>query len=177
MYARNLSKKGFTIIELLVVISIIGLLSSIVIVSLNAARATARDKQRISDLAQIQLALKLYQTQNGEFPCENPSNCSASVQTQSANGRIGEGNYIDTLLIPYIGNVPMDPKGPSPTYNYYIDPNQICGGNPNQIVIFAKTMETDTYKNANDTICTSWGGEGGAGNSDAYMIIIGPSKG
>jgi len=52
--------KGFTLIELMVVISIIGLLSSIILVSLNTARAKARDAKRISDLHNIQLALELY---------------------------------------------------------------------------------------------------------------------
>ena len=47
------STKGFTLIELLLVISIIGLLSSIVFTSLLAARQTARDSKRVSDLHQL----------------------------------------------------------------------------------------------------------------------------
>ncbi len=62
------NKKGFTLIELLVVIAIIGILSSIVIVSLSASRAKARDAKRISDIRTIQLALALYYTDNGMYP-------------------------------------------------------------------------------------------------------------
>ena len=52
--------KGFTLIELLVVIAIIGILSSVVLVSLNTARAKARDVKSLSDMHQMQIALEFY---------------------------------------------------------------------------------------------------------------------
>lgn len=62
------NKKGFTLIELLVVIAIIGLLASIVLVSLNSARGKARDARRLSDLRQIMTALELSYDKNGYLP-------------------------------------------------------------------------------------------------------------
>jgi prepilin-type N-terminal cleavage/methylation domain-containing protein len=55
-----MKRKGFTLVELLVVIAIIGLLASIVLVSLNSARRKARDAKRKSDLEQIVLVMELY---------------------------------------------------------------------------------------------------------------------
>ena len=62
------SSRGFTLIELLVVIAIIGLLSGVVLASLNSARSKGRDAKRVSDLKQIQIALELYYDANGNYP-------------------------------------------------------------------------------------------------------------
>lgn len=61
-------KKSFTLIELLVVIAIIGLLSSIVLVSLQGVRTKARDARRLSDMRQILTALEMYYNKYGKYP-------------------------------------------------------------------------------------------------------------
>jgi len=65
---KRIKKNGFTLIELLVVIAIVSLLSSIVMASLNSARAKARDAKRMEDLHQIQLALEMYYHDFGKYP-------------------------------------------------------------------------------------------------------------
>lgn len=62
------NQRGFSLIELLVIISIISLLSTIVISSLEISRQKARDAVRKSDLHQIHNALELYYVTIGDYP-------------------------------------------------------------------------------------------------------------
>lgn len=62
------NKKGFTLIELLVVIAIIGMLSTIVLVSLGSVRKKGRDTKRVADLRELQLAMEMYYDSNRQFP-------------------------------------------------------------------------------------------------------------
>ena len=100
MYTYSLikkqGKKGFTLIELLVVIAIIGILSSIVLVSLTAARSKARDARRIVDVRTIQLALEQYYGENLVYP--------TSAYSTSAKGLNETGKAI------YLATVPTDPN-------------------------------------------------------------------
>jgi len=72
------TREGFTLVELLVVISIIGLLSSFAIVSLTAARMKARDALRKGDMAQLRTALVLYYDDNGHYPICDEINWNAA---------------------------------------------------------------------------------------------------
>jgi prepilin-type N-terminal cleavage/methylation domain-containing protein len=61
-------KKGFTLIELMVVISIIGLLSSVVLASLNQTRIKARNSYTVSTINEYVRAFASYYIDNGTYP-------------------------------------------------------------------------------------------------------------
>jgi len=65
---RIRSHNGFSLVELLVVISIIALLVSFSIISFNSSRLRSRDSQRVAYVDQINTALELYYTHNGIYP-------------------------------------------------------------------------------------------------------------
>lgn len=68
------NNKGFTLIEMLVVIAIIGLLSSVVVIGLGGARSKARDARRVADIRSIQSALEVDYTAVGGYSSAIPSN-------------------------------------------------------------------------------------------------------
>jgi prepilin-type N-terminal cleavage/methylation domain-containing protein len=102
IHARPVSRAGFSLIELLVVIAIIGILASIVLASLNTARAKGRDARRISDIKQIQLALNLYYDACGNFPV------NIYGTSQNYCGTISSG--VGLVASGYISVVPTDPS-------------------------------------------------------------------
>jgi len=90
-------KPGFTLIEVLVAATIIALLTSIGVVSYQAANRQARDAKRKADLEQIRAALQIYRGDCGTYP--------ASV---SFGGPLTGACPTTTT---YMQQVPQDPKG------------------------------------------------------------------
>jgi prepilin-type N-terminal cleavage/methylation domain-containing protein len=65
------ASKGFTLIEVLIVVGIIGLLASVVLSGLGSVRSRGRDARRAADLRQVQQGLELYYTREQFYPNEN----------------------------------------------------------------------------------------------------------
>ena len=107
-FRKQRGQKGFTLIELLVVIAIIGILATIVLVSLNTARQKARDTRRISDIRQVALALEMYYDDNSAYPGTSGTDQWGVMETAIEAG----GNYMSS--------VPIDPSAGG-VYLYRVD--------------------------------------------------------
>ena len=87
--------RGFTIVELLIVIVVIGILAAISIVAYNGVSSKARDSQRKSDVAALTKALELYYIDNGNYPPGSWAFSDATTWTS-----------LLTALEPYASNLP-----------------------------------------------------------------------
>ena len=106
------NKNGFTIVELLIVIVVIGILAAITIVSFNGVQNRAKFAQYQSSLSAINKALLLYNADTGSFPVTgtlaNPGwrySCATGV-----------ANFIPGLTA-YQANIPQAPCSAGNTNN------------------------------------------------------------
>lgn len=99
--------RGFTLIEILIVIAIIGILVGIVLVAFGGARASARDAVRMSDLRTLEKMLEMYKIEEERYPF---STADFQIQDQPW-GSFWEG----------YGTVPKDPLSPEQDYAYVSD--------------------------------------------------------
>lgn len=83
----NSNRKGFTLIEILIVVAIIAILASVVLVGLGPTQQSGRDARRLSDIHEVQNALELYYNKCGYYPgtAQAASPCGAFA-TAGANG-------------------------------------------------------------------------------------------
>lgn len=110
--AWALTAKGFTIVELIVVIAVIGIIASIVSVTYINVQAGVRDGERKSDITRVKLAIEKYRADNSQYPSVCPggdgSGCAAT--------------NLATALEPYLDAIPVDPTvstpGSSDDYRY-----------------------------------------------------------
>lgn len=106
---------GFTLVEMLVVISIIGILATLVSANLNSARGRARDAQRKSDLAQYRSVLESFaNTHNGLYPYDGGNSP-------------GMADICKAYLTTYIKTCPEDPTPTTRVYKYVSNGSGVAG--------------------------------------------------
>lgn len=144
--------QGFTMIEILVVIVIIGVLASITTLNIRINLIKSRDTARKSDLNAIQKALELYQNDYGIYPVADDGKIT---NDESEPIDFGEP-FVDSKGTIYMTELPSDPKA-NPEYCY-----QNNGGLSTNYQIYAK------LENTKDRSCLVVGCVGGGtcnGNS------------
>jgi prepilin-type N-terminal cleavage/methylation domain-containing protein len=89
-------EKGFTIIEVVLVLAIAGLIFLMVFLALPALQRSQRDTQRKNDLSRVQTALSSYQSNNkGALPTNTPAGWNAFVAKYVVTG--ASDTFIDPL--------------------------------------------------------------------------------
>lgn len=113
------NKTGFTIVELIIVIAVIGVLASISLIAFTNVQNRARDTQRLADIDKLVKNIEIYLVRNDRLPPRSPSAPSWAYShvypTDYISGITGDGTELTTL--------PVDPRNTSGMhYRYYVYP-------------------------------------------------------
>jgi type II secretion system protein G len=150
-------KRGFTLVELLIVIVVIAILAAISVVAYNGVQARARDSQRTSDIANLVKAIEMYYLDHGTFP--RITGGSSTINSSWATTADSSWQLLVNELAPYMSGIGRDPistpgesiiSTSSTGYNYaYFSNNSgtYCGTDANQTFILVYRLETQPQKN------------------------------
>jgi len=103
-------QKGFTLVELMIVITVILILSAVAIMTLNSSRAKARDSKRLSDVRRLQTALEFFNADENSYPIYDKIELGLPNSVKLCNR--SAGSFIDASAncqITYMDGVPADP--------------------------------------------------------------------
>jgi prepilin-type N-terminal cleavage/methylation domain-containing protein len=116
---RDGAHRGFTIVELLIVIVVIGVLAALVLNTYSGIQARARDQERLTDLKAIQKHLEIYYIDNGHYPIDQQMKDELGYQFMRDNFI---GLSPETLLAPGAEGSTSFMNNGAPTkesYRYY----------------------------------------------------------
>lgn len=134
-------QRGFTLIEMLVVIAIISILIGIGVNTFTIAQKKARDVKREAQLKDLKTALELYQLDhNGQYP--SSGGVWASETTACQHVTTFTQDYIPGLAPTYIKALPHDPRANETCAGFhYIS----SGNNGYKVLLQAAAEAPDRY--------------------------------
>ena len=158
-------KRGFTIVELLIVLVVIAILAAITIVAYNGIQARGRDARRKTDVANIEKAMEVYYSDHGSYPV--PSGLTGSIINNGwYTSGDGSWNLLSSSLVgsSAIDNLPVDPTNTTTVsalsaggYDYaiYVNPGTYCGSTSGQMYLIVYRYEVTSKEKFSDGNCTT----------------------
>jgi prepilin-type N-terminal cleavage/methylation domain-containing protein len=100
MRAKPSKQRGFTLVELLVVIVIIGILASLITVAVSAALTAAKRTRILAEINQLATAVENYKIEHGSYPPSTSAQLKVHVRDKFTRALPGDINTIPDNLSP-----------------------------------------------------------------------------
>lgn len=127
MIFMRIRERGYTLVEIVIVIGIVAVLATIIWGAADAYRKKARDTERRSELKQIELALRMYKDSYGRYPAEGcgATGLWASPGPGTATWYVSCDDYIPGLTPSIMNTLPSDPNETNANsgYMYRVSPD------------------------------------------------------
>jgi len=171
MKSNKTFQRGFTLIELMIVIVILGILMGTILPRLTGAQGRARDTARMADLTNIAQSLEVYYNDNGAYPpgtgclsqdAENPTGQDLDNLVDEA-GKLA--SYLKGGKIIKPGTTSMNSNGCIGSYYYSaLEKDGVPGA------AYVLVSDVETFQTAN------WNLETPITSTTAYSVVAGTSK-
>src|SRR3989338_5743063 len=100
------SERGFTLVEIMIVVAIIALLAAIAIPNVLRGRTTANESAAIGNLRALSSSLEMYRSVNNVYPLDVAGNTWLLVMYTNANPDFGPPSFSSPLTRPGAGVEP-----------------------------------------------------------------------
>lgn len=153
MISLKKSNKGFTIVELLIVIVVIGILALLVITTYSGIQAKARNSKRSSDIATIQTQLEAFFQNNGYYPSLTDMNSSSWLATNMKS--LDTGALIDPSNASQSKTLVSSPAAKSYAYEVTDSSGASCESNDTNCAKYTLTATYEGTVNGASTVSKS----------------------
>jgi len=152
--------RGFTIVELLIVIVVIAILAAISIVAYNGIQSRARDAGRIQKVKDIAKAIELYKIDNGTYPQILDGNSTESAcGSQTENwGHCDRNKILADMIAPYMK----------------LDPTSLSNVTQGNYTYYYTSQAVDNYQTYGMAVSLEGNGGANDGGYFSYAYEVGP---
>ena len=120
----TVNREGFTIIELLAVLAVIGILTTIVVGGYRQTQRRGRDAQRKSDLKQMSQSLEVYLSDHATYPPSSVDGKIMGCPAETTECEWGSGQFSDATGNIYFVNLPAEPSSTQAYFYRAFDSNR-----------------------------------------------------
>jgi prepilin-type N-terminal cleavage/methylation domain-containing protein len=143
---KALTQRGFTLVEVIVAVAIVGILATVVLVTVQGGKDKSYDTQRVSDIEQLKLAIRIYRDVESEYP----------------EGDLDQ-DALNVLLGDYLGGEVVDPlTSQGASYGY----SEVSTNCDDHTILYTTHMQQESKSNWDD-LCT-----GEAPGVNSYVVIL-----